>query len=80
MYHITSQIATEQNIPFSIVYPLIEQTAGKVKTNAPATVQTGPAIRGDKKVIKAHLKKLEKNKDFQKIYSLLSSAIEHINN
>ncbi len=80
MYHITSQIAAEQNIPFSIVYPLIEQTAAKVKTNAPEAVQTGPAIRGDKKVMQAHLKKLEGNKDFKKIYSLLSAAIQHINN
>lgn len=80
MYHITSQIASEQNIPFSIVYPLIEQTAAKIKTNAPATVQTGPAIRGDKKVMQAHLKKLEHNKEFQKIYSILTTAIQHINN
>jgi predicted short-subunit dehydrogenase-like oxidoreductase (DUF2520 family) len=80
MYHITNNIATEQSIPFDIVYPLIKQTAAKIEGNKPADVQTGPAIRGDKEVIKKHLKKLDGNKEFQKIYSLLSSAIEHINN
>lgn len=79
MYAITQDIATQQNIPFKIVYPLIEQTAAKIKTNNPVDVQTGPAVRGDKKVIKAHLQKLEGKKDFQKIYSLLSLAIENIN-
>jgi predicted short-subunit dehydrogenase-like oxidoreductase (DUF2520 family) len=79
MFTITHTIAGEHNIPFAIVQPLIEQTAARVKTNNPATVQTGPAVRGDKKVIKAHLKKLERNKDFQKIYSLLSNTIMAIN-
>ncbi|UPT65639.1 MAG: DUF2520 domain-containing protein [Sphingobacteriales bacterium JAD_PAG50586_3] len=80
MYHITHTIAGQQNIPFDIVYPLIKQTAAKVEGNIPAAVQTGPAVRGDKKVVKMHLKKLEENKEFQKIYSLLSNAIENINN
>lgn len=79
MFHITHNIAQNQNIPFDIVYPLIKQTAAKIEGNKPADVQTGPAIRGDKKVITKHLKILSANKEYQKIYSLLSSAIVHIN-
>lgn len=79
MYSITHNIAKEHAIPFNIVLPLVEQTAAKIKTNAPATVQTGPAVRGDKTVLNKHLKMLAGMPTEKKIYKLLSTEIEHIN-
>jgi hypothetical protein len=38
-------------------------------------MQTGPAIRNDKKVIKKHLKLLENNPEYYKLYKFVSESI-----
>ncbi len=47
----------------------------KAIANNPKQSQTGPAKRKDINVINEHLKLLEKDNDYQKIYGLLSEAI-----
>ena len=77
MYSIAEKIVKEKNIPFNILVPLIQETAHKIVSHSPAKMQTGPAIRNDKKVIKQHLKMLKEKKEFKKIYQLLSDAISY---
>jgi len=74
LYLIAQKHLHQQNIDFSLLLPLIIHTAKKTKNKNPFTNQTGPAKRGDKKVIKKHLDIL-KNKDYKKIYKLLSKNI-----
>lgn len=73
LYHVGSEICTENNIPFEILQPLIEETSNKIKNLSAFESQTGPAIRNDSKTIQKHLTSL--NEDQQKIYSILTNSI-----
>lgn len=72
---IAEEILTEKDIDFNILHPLIEETFNKIKTKKPSEIQTGPAARDDKKVLKMHLELLKNKPDLQKIYSFVSNNI-----
>lgn len=74
LYQIGDEICTENNIPFAILKPLIQETAQKIKTLSPKDAQTGPAKRGDNQTIESHLDFLT-NKNHTKIYKLLTQSI-----
>jgi predicted short-subunit dehydrogenase-like oxidoreductase (DUF2520 family) len=74
MYTIANDICEENNIPFKILYPLIEETAKKVQSISPEEAQTGPAKRNDVQTMKNHLENL--NLQQQKIYQLLTKSIQ----
>ncbi len=78
MYELASQVLKKNNIPFNVLIPLIDETANKIHFGSPAEMQTGPAIRRDKKIIKKHLKLLSKNKNAKKIYAQLTKSIQKI--
>ena len=75
LYKIGNDICIENKIPFEILYPLIDETAQKIKTLSPKKAQTGPAVRNDKKTIKNHLDLL--NNEQQKIYKILTKSIKN---
>ncbi len=75
MYDIASQILENSGIPFDIMYPLITETAEKIKTIKPYNAQTGPAVRMDETTIDKHLAMLSKNRDFKNIYKVLTKSI-----
>ncbi len=60
---------------FGYLFPLILQTAKKIKTSEPSKVQTGPAVRKDKLTQKKHIALLKKNPDLKKLYKSLSKLI-----
>lgn len=78
LYALGSEICKENNIPFSILNPLIAETADKVNTISPIQAQTGPAVRHDKKTIEKHLDFL-KNENRKNIYTLLTNSIQNTN-
>ena len=75
MYKMGNDICIEQQVPFEILQPLIEETAVKVKTLLPVKAQTGPAIRNDKKTIKNHLDLL--NNKQKEIYTIITKSIQN---
>jgi predicted short-subunit dehydrogenase-like oxidoreductase (DUF2520 family) len=75
LYSIANDILTQNKLSFDLLKPLIEETTDKIKNNLPAKMQTGPAIRGDKKTMNAHLKLLKRDKELTTIYTLLSKSI-----
>ncbi len=75
IFSIAYDICQQQNLDFSLLFPIIQQTIANIEKGNPDDFQTGPAIRGDKKTIQAHQKLLNKNSDVKKIYSLLSKSI-----
>lgn len=77
MYKIGHEICSKNEVPFEILYPLIEETASKIKTISPKEAQTGPAVRNDKKTIKKHVNLL--NEQQEKIYKLLTKSIQNGN-
>lgn len=77
MYHIAEQELKEENLPFELLYPLIDETAQKIKQMLPKDAQTGPAVRYDTKIIDAHTDML-KNSDIKDIYISLSKNINRL--
>lgn len=74
LYKIGFDICKENNIPYEVLYPLIQETAQKIMHAKPDNVQTGPAMRNDKVIIEKHLNLLSGEKN--KIYQLLTESIQ----
>ncbi len=74
LYHIGEEICQKEGLPFSLLQPLIQETAQKIQQMSPMEAQTGPAQRGDTESIKNHLGLL-KNKKHAELYKVLSKAI-----
>ncbi len=75
LYSVSNDLLAEQNLPFEVLKPLILETAAKVQTRSPADVQTGPAVRFDRKVMDKHLALLEKHPTWKTLYKDLSLGI-----
>ncbi len=75
MIAIAQKLAEENDLDTGLLQPLLEKTFLRLKNNPAADMQTGPAVRGDVKVIEKHLKLLENHPEWQKIYSFVSENI-----
>jgi len=75
MYAIAEQLLADEGVPFRVMLPLVRETASKVETMSPKDAQTGPAIRGDRKVIDEHLELLKDNPEYAQLYRLISTDI-----
>ena len=75
LWNISYKLLKENNLPFEILLPLIEESVYKLKYLSPQQAQTGPSVRGDKNVIEKHLQLLENDKDLQGIYRIFSEQI-----
>ena len=73
MFGIARSILEKEKIPFDILFPLIDMTIDKVKQFNPFDVQTGPAVRNEKEIMRQHKEML--GKDEREIYELLSNKI-----
>jgi predicted short-subunit dehydrogenase-like oxidoreductase (DUF2520 family) len=77
MYQIGNALCEENNVPFAILQPLIEETANKIKTLTPTDAQTGPAIRNDEPTIQKHLEALE-NPIYKELYQKITLSIQNV--
>jgi hypothetical protein len=71
------QVVDKEQVDFSLLYPLIIETAKKATENDPKQMQTGPAMRGDHNILKMHqdlLAQAERD-DLKQVYQLLSDGI-----
>ena len=75
MYAIAEKLLATEGVPFSVMLPLVRETARKVEAMSPASAQTGPAVRGDHKVVKEHLELLKDYSEYAEIYRLVSMDI-----
>jgi len=75
MYTLGSDICAEHDLDFSLLKPLIKETAAKLDTLTTMQAQTGPAKRGDQKTLHNHLQ-IIKDKHQRELYTLLSNAIK----
>lgn len=74
-YALSAEILKKHGLPFSVMLPLINETAQKANTMDPVEAQTGPAVRYDVNVIEAQKELLADNPDMQEIYELMSKSI-----
>ena len=76
LYHLSAQIAQQAGFDFSVLSPLILETAHKaIVSGNPKEMQTGPAVRNDRKVMQKHIDLLTFCPEWQEIYTMLSENI-----
>ena len=77
---IATDLLSQQHLPPALLEPLARSTINNAFVMGSLAAQTGPAARNDIKIIKAHLKLLEKNKNYQKIYQTITDQIRIVHN
>lgn len=77
MYHRAEKWLAEQNLPFDLLYPLIEEQWSKAKRLGTAKAQTGPAVRNDKRTMVRH-EKLISDVHLKELYRLISEDISRL--
>jgi predicted short-subunit dehydrogenase-like oxidoreductase (DUF2520 family) len=77
MYHRAEKWLGEQDLPFDILYPLIEETWGKAKRLGTAKAQTGPAVRNDQRTMTRH-ERLISDEYLKELYRLMSQDIQRL--
>lgn len=75
LFAIAERIVKKYNISFDILKPLIEETVSKINRQSPSEIQTGPAARGDRLTMKAHLALLAGDPESRALYRLFSASI-----
>lgn len=75
LWHTADCILRQEGLSLDVVRPLISQSLGKLSSFSPYEAQTGPARRGDMKVMKTHMAEL--GPEDAKLYRLLSNRILH---
>ena len=75
MYALAAGLLEKYGLPFDVLLPLIDETAGKVHELSPLIAQTGPAVRYDRNVINNHLNMLADEPAIQEIYRIVSENI-----
>lgn len=74
-YDIAAEILRKQGIPFSVMLPLIDETAAKVHELSPREAQTGPALRFDEGIIREQSLMLRDNPLLRDLYERLSLSV-----
>ena len=74
-YELSAEILERHGIPFSVMLPLIDETAAKVHTMSPREAQTGPAVRFDENVMQAQMQLLAGQEQARHIYEEMSRSI-----
>ena len=76
LYTLADDYCRKEGLDFSLLLPLIRETAGRLEQSGPQEVQTGPAIRGDRATIEKHLKLLDNYQGIKDLYNLFTIKIE----
>ena len=69
------EISDSQDLPFQYFIPLIDETVEKIHHLEPKLAQTGPAVRGDERILKLH-EELIKDEQHLKVYQLMNESIK----
>ncbi len=69
------EISDSQDLNFNYFIPLIDETVEKIHHLEPKLAQTGPAVRGDERVLKLH-EDLITDEEHLKIYQLMNESIK----
>ena len=74
LFGISKEILDRNNIPFEMLFPIIDRTIENLKTSDDIfSLQTGPAVRGDVSIINQHIKRLSDRE--REIYLAINKSI-----
>ena len=77
-YALSAEVLTVKGLPFSVMLPLVDETAQKVHELSPREAQTGPAVRSDQNVMQMQANMLAGNPAVKQIYEALSNDIQRL--
>lgn len=72
---LAKQYAEQHQLDYTWLLPLMQQTLERLAHEDPEAIQTGPARRGDRATIQAHLQLLANNPELANLYQLMSQSI-----
>lgn len=76
MYSVAKGILQKNNVPFSVLVPLMKETLRKaIGSEDPDSMQTGPAVRGDLDTISRHLAMMDGDENLCNIYKSITQNI-----
>jgi len=75
LYALAESFCKKEQVDFSLLTPLIKETAERVQKFSPAAVQTGPAVRNDIFTIEKHLRILTDHPQLKYMYIKLTDSI-----
>jgi len=75
LYVLADEYCRAEGVAFSMLLPLIRETAGRLSRIPPGDAQTGPAIRGDAATIERHLSMIDNYKAIKEVYTLFTRQI-----
>jgi predicted short-subunit dehydrogenase-like oxidoreductase (DUF2520 family) len=78
LYALAEDYCKKEGIDFRELYPLIGETATRIKDISPLKAQTGPAVRKDEETIQKHLALLKSYPGLKRVYELLSESIREM--
>ena len=79
LYTLAFEHAMQHNVPVETLFAIMRQGPEKAIQLGPINAQTGPAIRGDRSTIDAHLSKIQ-DEELRSLYQLLSDSIHNTHN
>ena len=75
LYRLAADYCEQEKIDFSLLYPIIEDTATRIRSAHPATVQAGPAYRRDLQTLEKHEQLLRQYPKLAELYEVISRNI-----
>jgi predicted short-subunit dehydrogenase-like oxidoreductase (DUF2520 family) len=75
LFALGQKYCEDNQLDFELLKPLIHQTINKIDMIKPIDAQTGPAKRGDKRIMENHLALLNDDKHLKAIYKALTESI-----
>jgi len=75
LYALTEEFCRDEQVPFKMLAPLIEEVAQRAASYSPAAMQTGPAVRNDLLTIEKHRELLNAYPLQKKLYDAITASI-----
>lgn len=76
LYVLAEDFCKKEQLDFSLLLPLIGETANRLSNLSPRQSQTGPAIRNDRVTLEKHLEVLNAYPELKRIYELMTASIQ----
>ncbi len=76
LYTLAAAYCQQEKIDFTLLLPLIRETADRLDRYPPGAIQTGPALRGDGATIARHIELLNNYQEIKVLYELFTNLIE----
>ncbi|MBL7743724.1 MAG: DUF2520 domain-containing protein [Chitinophagaceae bacterium] len=77
LYDLAEDYCKKEGLDFKQLFPLIEETAIRIKDISPKQAQTGPAVRHDKETLQKHLDLLKGHPHLKNLYVLITESIQN---